>query len=326
MKTFHWAALLALTMQVAPVDAGEAALSAEVTKADGWVGYRVPIVAGAGEPCCFLDAGDQRNGCDLDERNWSVGMNSRVAAAPGNELAVHLRVKSGRIEQVRAFAATCPIRNAGAIRWIDAVDPAHSVALLGAHADRDDDRRNDDVLAALAWHAHDAALRALEGRAEPGHGRTTREQALFWLGQTRGAAGAEIVTRHARGDADAKLREHAVFVLSQSRGVDGYARIHAIAREDDAEQVRAQALFWMAQMNDARAEHDILDALRNDRSERVREQAVFALSQLGDGRGDAVLVALVRGDHPRALKQRALFWLGQSGSPQALQLFDEALR
>jgi len=326
MKISCWAALLALTMQITPASANEAALSAQVTKADGWVAYRVPIVADIGEPCCFLDASDQRSGCDLDERNWRVGMNSKVAAAPGNELAVHLRVKSGRIEQVRAFAATCPIRNASAIRWIDAVDPAHSVALLGAHVDRQDDRRNDDALAALAMHAHDAALRALGDRAEPGRERSTREQALFWLGQTRGVAGAEIVTRHARGDADPKLREHAVFVLSQTTAVDGYARIHAIAREDDAEQVRGQALFWMAQMNDALAAQDILDALRDDRSEHVREQAVFALSQLGDGKGDAALIALVRGDHPRAVKQRALFWLGQSGSPQALELFDDALR
>jgi HEAT repeat protein len=81
----------------------------------------------------------------------------------------------------------------------------------------------------------------------------------------------------------------------------------------------------MAQMNDARAPDDITNAIRHDASADVREQGVFALSQLDGGKGDEALIELLKGDYPREVKKQALFWLGQSGSPKAMQYFDEAL-
>ena len=50
---------------------------------------------------------------------------------------------------------------------------------------------------------------------------------------------------------------------------------------------------------------------------------MFARSQTKQA--DVALIALLRGDHPRKVKERALFWLGQSGSPRAIEYFDEVL-
>jgi HEAT repeat protein len=91
------------------------------------------------------------------------------------------------------------------------------------------------------------------------------------------------------------------------------------------EKVRGEALFWLAQMDDSRAKDDIIASLKAESSEKVREKAVFALSQLDDGADDA-LIAVLRGDYPREVKKQAVFWLGQSGSPRALEYFDEALK
>lgn len=305
-------------------------LETRVTASDGWVAYRVPMVAGVEGPCCYavLGSAAAQKGCNLDRRNWNFGTNGdESAVAIDGTLAVYLRVEHGHVERVRAVAASCPVQTAGTVRWLDPVDPANSIAMLSSLLDSkkpgDPDERG---LVALAYHAGTPATRALAARAEQSHPRKEREQAIFWLGQVRGAEGAEVVEHVATTDSDPKLREHAIFALSQSKVPDAYTRILAIAHRDATEHVRSQALFWIAQMDDARAKDDIIATLKSESSDKVREQAVFALSQLDDGAADEALIAVLRGDHPRSVKKQALFWLGQSGSPQAMAYFDEALK
>ncbi|MGH8172149.1 MAG: HEAT repeat domain-containing protein [Rhodanobacteraceae bacterium] len=303
-------------------------LKSDVQRADGWVGYHVPMIAGAGEPCCFSWRGSSKtnSGCDLDGRNWSFGTHDgQKPTAQNGTLAMYVHVDHGGIDRVRAVAASCPVKANNAIRWIDDADATQSVQLLAVYLGNDQRNDSDDALAALAYHADATATAALAARAEPTHPRDARKQALFWLGQARGVDGAAIVERYATTDSDPELRAEAIFALSQSTAGDGYARIHAIALNDPSDHVRSQALFWMAQMEDDRAAHDITAAIATEKSEDVREQAVFALSQLEDDQADEALIALMRGHYSRDVKKQALFWLGESGSPRAMQFFDEAL-
>lgn len=302
-------------------------LSAQLTAADGWVGYRVAAVADAGQSCCYTIAhGTRTAGCRLDGKASRGSTIDTSARSPGSEtLAVYLHVRGGEIDRVRAWSASCPIEDADTVRWIDPVEPAQSVAVLDRAVDRGGDA-GEQALVAIAQHGDASATAALERHAAPGRPRERREQALFWLGQMRGADGLATILRQARSDPDQKLREHAVFAASQSRADGAYAAVHAIAREDAAASVRGRALFWMAQMDAPGADRDILAALSRESSESVREEAVFALSQLDDGRAEEALIAVLRGDQPREVKQRALFWLGQSDSPRALAFFDEVLR
>jgi HEAT repeat protein len=212
------------------------------------------------------------------------------------------------------------------VRWIEAVDPASSIAMLSALVDRDTSHDPDDHgLTALAYHAGAAATHSLAAHAERSHRSEEREQALFWLGQTRWVEGADVIEHYATTDADPKLREQAVFALSQSQSPDAYAHILEIARKDPTGHVRSQAYFWLAQMDDARAQDDIIAGLRSEPADDVREEIVFALSQL-EHSADAALIAVLRGDFPRGVKKQAMFWLGESGSPEAMAYFDEALK
>lgn len=326
-------ALLAATLMAAlPAVAGlgaESALQARVQQADGWVAWNVPMVTDAGEPCCFFgdDHGHGRSECSLDDRNRGFSTNDDPRPPLPATLTVYAHVAHGEMDDVRAYGASCPVRSASDIRRIDGVAPAESVATLAGWIDGPHGAHADDelILAAIAYHADASATRVLAARAEPSHPRKQREDALFWLGQARGVDGAAIVERYATTDGDPKLREHAIFALSESHAGDSYARIHAIAQSDPADSVRSQALFWMAQMKDGRAAADITAALGTDTSDSVREQAVFALSQLDRDKADDALIGLLRGNYPRAVKKQALFWLGESGSPRAMQFFDEAL-
>ena len=304
-------------------------LEGRVTASDGWVAYRVPMLAGADGPCCYSvrKGATTTKGCNLDQRSWSFNSDHVTpAAAAGGTLAVYLKVERGRVERVRAVGAACPVQTASTIRWVDPVEPTNSVAMLLSLLDRKAGDAQDHGLMALAYHAEPAAMRALTARAEPSHSFKEREQALFWLGQIRGAEGADVIARYATSDPDPKLRAKAIFALAQSNAPGAYTDILKVSRSDAVEDVRGEALFWLAQMDDPRAKDDIMASLRTESSHKVREQAVFALSQLDDGAADDALITVLRGDYPRAVKKQAIFWLGQSGSPRAMAYFDEALQ
>jgi HEAT repeat protein len=313
---------------VASANPANDSLESEVTARDGWVAYRVPMIAGVDGPCCYSvrSGTETKKGCDLDQRGLSFSTeHDDRAVGREDTLAVYVKVENSRVERVRAVGASCPVRTANAVRWIDSVNAADSVAMLSSLLDRKAGNSDDHPLMTLAFHADTSATHALETRAEPSHALKEREKALFWLGQTRGADGAEVIKRYATTDSDPKLRGKAVFALSQSRVPQAYAHILNIAHHDPAEQVRGDAYFWLSQMDDARAQGDIIAALKSESSDEVRERAVFALSQLNDGAADEGLICVLRGDYPRSVKKQALFWLGQSGSPQAMAYFDDAL-
>jgi len=326
-------AFTALAMVIGCADAGAATqpLAQRIAQQDGWVGYQVALNADGGVPCCYNWHGKHSTatGCELEGGEWNLGMDdnaSRPAAGSADALDVFIRVAHGKVDRIRAYAASCPVRGREQARWLDNVDAKDSIALLTSEASAATSRKDDDeALLAMALHADASATAALAGLSGSGHPRKLREQSLFWLGQMRGADGARAVEHAATTDGDPELRAHAVFALSQAKAADGYAAIHRIALSDMSEHVREQSLFWMAQMGDARAKDDIIAAIHKDVSPKVREQAVFALSQLKQGDADAALIAVVRGDYPREVKQQALFWLGQSGSDQAMDFLDQVL-
>ena len=304
-------------------------LDSRVKSADGWVSWNVPMIAEAGTPCCFENSRGRNersgSGCDLDDRNHGFSTNDDPRPPGPDVLTVYAHVARSRVDDIRAYDASCPVRSRGEIRRIEGVTPGDSIGFLSAWMDADASTRDEEALGAVAFHEDASATHVLAAHAEASHPRKERESALFWLGQARGADGAAIVERFATTDGDPKLREHAIFALSQSHAGDPYLRIRAISGADPSDHVRSQALFWMAQMNDARAAGDITNAIQHDPSHDVREQGVFALSQLEGGKGDEALIGLLKGDYPRDVKKQALFWLGQSGSPRAMQYFDEAL-
>jgi HEAT repeat protein len=302
-------------------------LAAQVTSADGWVAWSVPMVADAGAPCCYvghIGHGAPR-GCDLDGRRDGFTTSDDAPASSHANLTVYAHVAKGKVDDVRGLDANCPVRSAGTIRRIDDAAPDRSVAFIADWIDAGASDHIDDAIAAIALHEDASATALLAKIADAAHPRKQREPAIFWLGQARGADGAAIVERFATSDADPKLREHAIFALTESHAGDSYAKIHAISGSDASDHVRSQALFWMAQMHDPRAKGDIIDAITRDASPSVREQGVFALSQLKSPDADAALIALIGGSYPREVKKQALFWLGQSGSPEAIKYFDEAL-
>ncbi|UXI68883.1 HEAT repeat domain-containing protein [Tahibacter amnicola] len=320
MKTALLAAIAFVGSPAALADGFSSAMG----KVDGWAGWRVPLAEGVAAPCCQSHSrkGDLHRRCHLDERDWSVTTHKPVASGASGDLLVFARIEGGKVRRLRVTSEDCPIDSTVPVSDLGAPAPAESVAWLTAQLGTS---QSDEAMAAIAWHAGAPADAALKAAAAPGRPMKVRENALFWIGQTRGAAGVETIARFATQDPDAALREKAIFALSQAEGTDTFDRIRAIARDDAAPSVRGQAMFWLAQQFPERAEAEILSLITREKDESVREEGVFALSQLGDERAAKALIAVARGNYPRDVRRQAIFWLGQTGSDEAIAFLDTVL-
>jgi hypothetical protein len=84
--------------------------------------------------------------------------------------------------------------------------------------------------------------------------RSSRDQAVFWLGQAAGDSATAHLTSIALDNAvDRDVREHAVFALSQRPRDEGVPALISIARTNRDPELRRKALFWLGQSHDPRA-------------------------------------------------------------------------
>src|SRR6185503_9688882 len=90
--------------------------------------------------------------------------------------------------------------------------------------------------------------------AETDPDRELRKQALFWLGQTAGKRGLEVLGNVVeKSDDDTEVQKQAVFAISQRPKDESVPLLIKIARTHPKPAVRKQAMFWLGQTGDQRA-------------------------------------------------------------------------
>lgn len=309
-------------------------LAAQSTPA--WVGYAEPIVPGDRQSCCWND--DQR-GCFLEPRslgpNVSVRTTEPVKLEGPDHLVVLYRIENHQVGKVRSFTLECEL-DAGGLPfiWLNGVSAGDSVGYLSAiaqasapGASREDTRKADGAVSALALHADPAADQALDRLASPSQPEQMRRQAIFWLGSARGKHGFETVSRILREDANDKIRERAIFALTQNKQPEALNAVVRAAHDDKSPHVRGQALFWLAQRATQKIAQDaISNAIASDPETEVKKKAVFALTQIPNGDGVPMLIQVARTNQNPAVRKQAMFWLGQSKDSRALAYFEEVLK
>jgi hypothetical protein len=298
-----------------------------------WIAWSVPMIAGQHYNCCLsnTDAGKtwKTTTCRLEGKDQGWGSTDKATVPADQDLLVLARVAGGQIEKIRSYSSTCSL-DAGGRRfvWFGDVKPEESVALLAktAGSERAASRNLvEESLAALSFHRTSRADEALEDLAGAPHARKMREDALFWLGQSRGERGARFITRIMNGDPDVEIRKKAIFALSQSSVPGVTDTLIRLSREDRVADVRAEGLFWLAQRDDPKAPDAILQAIERDPDLAVRKKGVFALSQLRESRGVPLLIEVGRKTRDREIRKEALFWLTQSNDPAAFEAVEKAL-
>jgi hypothetical protein len=240
----------------------EQALKSSVGSAGGplWIGYAVPAIPNGGNnSCCWNDGG---RGCGLEgirPIEASTAAPTPVRLEGPSHVVILMRYEQGAGEKVRVFSPDCPLDAGGLpFYWLSGVKPSESVAMLMAWFKRAQENRvgnkgPDSAVHAIAMHAGPEAETALMTLAAPAQAESTRKSALFWLANSRGRQGYDVVSKVAREDGSDKVREHAIFALTLSRQPEAIPALIQIAKEDKAPRVRKQAMFWLGQSRDRRA-------------------------------------------------------------------------
>jgi HEAT repeat protein len=314
----------------------QAAVDAIVRADQGpsWIAWRAPAVSRDDDNHHAWSDGSAAR-CVLDDDGEFREHGSR-----GNmtEMLVLARTSHGALDRLAFTDERCTVQaGSRTIYWLDGVTPGDSVRLLdgmirrdttGASADEDHGRDKSighRALPALALHDTPEAERALTQYVAQGNPRWLRRDAAFWLGASRGSAGAKVIDRLARTDPDDSFREHLTFVLTLT-GEPGVTTLLDLAKHDQSTRVRGQALFWLGQKAGQRATAALGDAVNNDPDSDVRKRAVFAISQLPKDQSVPKLIELAKTHRDPEVRKQAMFWLGQTGDERAVAFFESVLK
>jgi hypothetical protein len=325
----------------------------------GWIGYLQPVIDSRMNACCYNgynDGSATGNGCCRLENESGVSSTrrdaggtagataSRAAAGPihlegASQFLILLRVEQQQIERVRLFSADCELDAGGRrVTLLTGVTPAASIAWLetliaadppAADTGRNGKRRDpvaDGAIAAIAWHRDPAADAALDRLVAPSRPVEVRRKATFWIANSRGKHGFDVVSRLVREDQDPGVRKHAVFALTVTKDPRATPTLLDLARHSAFTEVRSEAIFWVAQVAGRQAAETITEAIDRDPETEVKKKAVFALSQLPKDDGVPLLIKVARTNQNPAVRKQAMFWLGQSKDPRALDFFESVLK
>jgi hypothetical protein len=180
-----------------------------------WLAYRIEKPRAHQRLCCAPGSGVQQdgaNGCDLNGPWWFRGWTSREVSQ--DDVFVYLRVKSGKVDGMLLFDATCPV-NIGNVKVekLDGISAADSVSFFGSLEDTT--QWNETPLQVLALHDSPQALAAMQRIAT---NPKRRARGWFWLARTGADGIRERLELAARSDEALRTRLDAAGALAQLPG------------------------------------------------------------------------------------------------------------
>ena len=235
-----------------------------------WIAYRVPMIAGSRQMCCFDTISDTSfsGGLCRLESGGGVSMNngdvrdrngSRIVLEPATEFLVFARLEGGSVNRIRTFTPDCDVDAMSMpLVWLTDVNPDESVSWLASLMTApprtiDGDRISNAAMTAVALHNVPSALTTLITTARGDASAKVRGQALFWLAQRAGEQAVATINGALDNDPDTEVKKKAVFALSQLPRDEGVPKLMDVARNNGNPQVRKQAMFWLGQTHDPRA-------------------------------------------------------------------------
>lgn len=310
-------------------------LDAEITSLNGrdekrvWVAWNASAIEGQGGMCCYSEHRglERRMVCPLDDTSLTMTVDDeeRIHPASTSGLVVLARLGRHGIEKVAAYREDCALDAGGAsVYRIEGVEQSESVDYLTRLVVDGRGDLTDQAMIAIALHDGPTADMALKRFTEADRA-TTREQAAFWLGATRGRESLDILKRMVQRDPSSDVQEHSVFAISIVEAPEATEMLIDLAKDGETSEVRSQALFWLAEKAGSRVSQFILDVVTEDPDVDVKQHAVFALSQLPPDEGVPLLIEVARSNRNPEIRKTAMFWLGESNDPRALELFEEIL-
>ena len=199
-----------------------------------------------------------------------------------------------------------------AVFWLHQVRTPEALAALEAILEEsaDEDLQQQAIFAISQRPNDPGAQQILRGYAERADAPVElRKEAIFWIGQTGGAAYLQEL--YARLT-DPELAEAAIFGIAQSRSPEARAWLLERARSSsEPVEVREEALFWAGQTG-ALTVAELRTFYDGVQEPEMKEQAIFVASQSRGPEMVDFLMDVAENDPDAEMREQAVFWLGQS--------------
>lgn len=300
---------------------------------NGWSAYRTDALYGRADLCCWQSwhAGQPANrGCELSEQDghWysrGAGDNTSGRDPRRRQILVLTRQVDAIAQRILTVGSDCPI-NLGEenLVWLGYQDATLSADWLDSMVNPARRRLSSEALQALAAHAGGRIESRLAAHARSKHTGLASD-AIFWLGEARGAPGLRELDLLLEELPHGKTRRQINFALAQNQSEAAADRLASIADEDASERQRADALLWLARSYPDKAVPALNHALIEAKSKKLVEAALHGLSELDTAPGSQSLKD-VAGTHPDMdIRGKAMFWLAQGYPDIAVDFLDSVL-
>lgn len=216
-----------------------------------------------------------------------------------------------------------------AVFWLSQVDDQRAVTALEEILKNSGNAKvQERAIFAISQHRHARAAELLRNYAlRPDVSDEMRGQAIFWIGQSRGAENVRFLHEIYPRLNSREVKEKVIFSVAQNRSDESADWLVARALDQNEHvELRKHALFWAGQQR-ALPIARLSELYDRMPGRELKEQLVFALSQRArDPEAVDVLMKIARTEKDAEIRKQAIFWLGQSRDPRAAKFLLELIK
>jgi HEAT repeat protein len=215
-----------------------------------------------------------------------------------------------------------------AIQWLSQTRSEAAIPALDSvlFQSTDQDLRKKAIFALSQLSRDDRARAALQRAAQDERmSEDIREEAVFWLGQSRTVDLAFFKTLFTN-TRNADLRKKIMFSVAQHSSPESTAWLLDVARNRNLDiDVRKEAIFWLSQSRavDLDGLQNIYNASRDE--PEIQKQVIFVYSQRREPAVVDKLIEIAKSDPKLENRKEAIFWLGQKNDPRVKQFLRELI-
>jgi ribosomal protein L10 len=212
------------------------------------------------------------------------------------------------------------------IFWLGDGETEESIRFLEKEFDSGDEKLRKTLVFVISTHDHASAYDFLHRVALGNYETEVRENAIFWLGNSKDERSLkDLKAIYKKVDED-KLKKQVVFAFQMSDRPEAIQELIHIAKKDNDQKIRKEAIFWLGQKASEECVKVLKDVVDDsDEETKVKESAVFAISQLPQEKSVPMLIDIARTNKNPKVKKQAIFWLGQTDDEAALKFFEDIL-
>jgi hypothetical protein len=275
--------------------------------------------------CGFNNGISTRSDRNDNRSNWGGSRNEDVeydVECSEGPARVVVEKSGGRITKIRAYVggrwrAGSSATDLGSVGAREAVDWLMNVA-----SGQPDKISGSAIFAATLADSVQIARRLYDFARNDSNPRESRDQAIFWLGQT-GDESAPMLRSLYTQVGNESLKDKVIFSLSQQRGVNDQWLLDLVANRNESIEMRKKALFWAGQTGASMAELGRIYSRSDERE--MKDQMIFVFSQRREPAALDKLMDIARHDPDREARKKAMFWLGQSKDPRVVGMLTDIL-